>query len=542
MSGDIEYHISHADELFNRQVNWRATWQELSDYVYPVKSNIETIETPGEIRATERYDTTAEEAMLDAASGLVGWLTPIGEAWFRYESEAKGVSEDVSRWYKECTERATEALFASNFYLSFFESMIDAMTFGTYAIFTETTDNKLLNFVSWPIGTYAFTVNNEGDPDTVVRKWKWTARQAVLEWGEEAVGETIRKAYEEGGKQAEKEFEFFHKICPRERGKWKPGIVEGKLRPIASYYICKDTKTLIEEDGYYEMPVVVGRILKSNSEIYGRSPGMGVLPEVKMLNQMEHDLLLALEKMVNPPWLMPDDSDYAPDNRANGVTYYRAGSQSLPQQQEFRNRVDLGEQKTEQKRDRIRKAYFNDMFQMLSNPDVNQKQKTAFEVARMVEERIVLFTPIFARIIQEGLNKMLERTFGILYRAQAFTQPPPDVVETGGAYEITYVSRIALAIKSLQNGQLMQALDFIRGMMEIDPHAGKLLNTQKAGKGALLNLSIPQDWVNTDEDIQAMIEAENQQMQMAQAAQMAQMGADAVGKLPPEMQKQLTSA
>lgn len=528
--------ISHSDRLFANQTNWRHTWQDLSDYIYPVKSNIETLETPGEVRATERYDTTAEEAMLDAAAGLVGWLCPIGEQWFKFEPQLNTASEDVKRWYRECSKITADALFTSNFYLTFFEGCIDAMLFGTWATFAEQSPNELLNYVSWPIGTYTFTVNSEGKPDQVYRRWKWTARQAVQEWGEDKVGKDIRKCYLQGGKDAEREFEFEHCIKPRAKGEYVNGPTSGEKRPIASIYYCRSHPHLIEESGFYEMPVAIGRTLKSNSEQYGRSPGMGVLPEIKMLNKMEHDIVLALEKMVSPPWLMRDDSEYVPDNRPNGITYYR-DENSRPEQQEFTNRIDLGEQKTEQKRERIRKAFFNDMFQMVTALRENRQPPTALQIQEMVNERIVLFTPIFARTIQEVLNPLLERTFGLLYRARQFPEPPPDVIDSGGAYEITYVSRIAMALKSLQNNQLMQGMNLIMQMMEINPQARFLLNWKKAGLGGLENTSLPNDWINTQEEIDQMIEAENQQVAMAQALEGAQVGADALGKLPEGVMK-----
>lgn len=538
---DVKQLITHCDDLFAKQSNWRHTWQDVSDYVYPVKSNIETTETPGEVRATERYDTTAEEALLDFAAGLVGWLTPVGESWFRFEPRNKNASDASKVWFKKCTERATEALFSSNFYLSWHEGCIDAGAFGTIGMFVEHSPEKLLNFMSWPIGTYAYCVNADGDPDYVFRKWKWTARQAVNVWGVDKVTEPIRKAYEEGGANAEKEFEFAHAIYNRQKGEYLDGEAAGERRPIASVYIDYTNKKLIEEDGYYEWPAPVGRLLKSNSENYGRSPAMGVLPEIKMLNRMEMDLLVGLEKMVNPSWLMPSDSDYEVDNRPDGITYWNATNPNAkPEQLQLNNRIDLAEGKTEQKRERIRKAFFNDMFQMVTQIGMDKATPpTATQIQAMVEERIALFTPIFARMIQEVLNPLLERVFGILFRAGEFPEMPPELLEEGGEYDITYVSRIAMAIKSLQNGQLMQALEFIRGFMEIDPSARFWLKTSKAGRGALMNLSLPSDWLNTEDEINEMIAQEQEQQRQAQMMEMMKTGAQAAGAMPPELVEQL---
>ena len=56
------------------------------------------------------------------------------------------------------------------------------------------------------------------------------------------------------------------------------------------------------------MPYVVPKMLKASTEIYGRSPAMNALPDVKVLNKMVETALKAAAKQVDPPLLVPDDS------------------------------------------------------------------------------------------------------------------------------------------------------------------------------------------------------------------------------------------
>jgi len=535
MPADPKLVVAHCDELFKEQVNWRHTWQDVSDYFYPVKANIETLETPGEVRAQERYDYTGEEMLLKAAAGIVGWVTPIGTRWIVLEPKNKKAPQEIKDWFRICSEILLEALASSNFYMSWHEDVIDGLMFGTSCLFIEGGDEKDLNFVSWPISTWAFTMDSEERPDYICRKWDWTARQAVSEWGEENVGEEVLKAYKAGSPDCEKKFTFYHAIYKRKEGEYKEGPTTGDNRPWASVYVSNIDKHLIEEDGYYELPAPIGRILKSNSEKYGRSPSIGTLPVAKMLSRMEYDTLLAIEKMVNPPWIAPDDSDYDPDNRPNGVTYYKAGSKE-PKQQEYKNRIDLAEATKAFYRGVIERAFFVDMFQMLTQIGANNRQfPTATQIHGMLEERVGLFTPIFSRLTQEKLNPTIERVFSILFRKGAFPRPPANIAEWGGEYEISYNSRIALAIKSLQNNQLFQAMEFIRGMTEIDPAARYAIKATTATRGALTNMSLPQDWIRDENEIEEMVEAEEQAARMAQTMEIAKTGAEAASKLPQEV-------
>ena len=61
---------------------------------------------------------------------------------------------------------------------------------------------------------------------------------------------------------------------------------DNKNMAFASYYIDMESKKLMSESGFEEMPYIVPRFLKATGEVMGRSPAMVALPDVKMLNLM----------------------------------------------------------------------------------------------------------------------------------------------------------------------------------------------------------------------------------------------------------------
>jgi len=544
MDRKAEQIISRHESLWADLLNWRNLWDDAANYTMPHKGNIVTVTAPGQEQTTGVYDTTAEESLLIFAAGLVSQLIPPGELWFRFEPSDEGASELVKNWFDDCTSRAAKALYASNFYLAMHEDFLDAGFSGTSNTFLEQGKVRLLNFTNVPVGTFTIAEDSEGMVNTVYREWKWSALQARDFFGDEKLSKKIRECLADTESPAwDKKFTFIHAVYPRAKADVREGEVEGLLRPIASCYVCVEDRAVIDESGYYEMPHAVSRLLRSRNEVWGRGPGLQVLPEVKMLNRMEQDILLAIEKHVGPGWLMPDDSAYRPDNRPNGITYWDASNpNNKPERVREESRVDLGEQKTEQKRRRIRSAFFADMFQMLSSSVEAKREKTAFEVAQMIQEKLVLFSPIFARLVQEKLNPLLERVFSLMMREGMFKEPPMDIGDSGGRYEIAYVSKIALAIKAAENNSLMELLEIANAMVPFDSSVAMVVDWRKAFRDVSRNRGVKTDWMRSDDDVDEMIERMQKAQEAMQAAQTAETLSKTAKNLGPEAQSAATGA
>jgi len=533
--------ISNCDTLFGEQKEWRHTWQDISDYVIPRKSNIETKEVEGEVRTHERYDDTAEDAMETMAAGVLGWIAPAGEQWFRFEPINKDAPQSVKTWLQECSEIAVESIYSSNFYLGFHEALIDACAFGTMSTFVDEGKRRDLNFSTLAIGSYAIAEDDEGFVDTLYRKFEYTARQAMLKWGEDALSVPMKEAFKSAnGSDRTRKFEVIQALYPRAEGEYREGpAVPEDERPVACDYVCRTGKHVLRETGYYEFPAPVTRILRANVGIYGRSRAMTMLPTIKMLNRIALDTTITIEQVSQPGWLAPYDLAFEPSNRPNDVTRWDASNpNNKPEQLKYENRIDLAEGLMEQKRNAIRRAFFNDMFQMLTEANEANRQKTAYEVSKMVEERLTLFSPIFARITEEGLTPILERVFSILLRKNRFPMAPPEAALSGG-YKLTYISRLALAIKALRNRQIMQGAEILGMLSEIDPGVRHVVDTMGMARSALENIGVESDHIRPEEEVAAIIEQEAQAEQAAQAAATAEQGAKAVGALPEAAQNQV---
>lgn len=544
---------AYAEQIIARQAmlegkasNIRAIHQDCADYIMPRKGNIISERSPGEQQTVQLFDTTAEESLQIAAAGTLSQLTPPGEIWARIRSSDKKASEALTQWFDQESQDMMEEFHDSNFYLAWHETLLDIFCFCTADLYLEEGSKRFfLNFCNTPVGTFVIAEDNEGFVDTIFRKWKWTARQAEQQWGRKNLGTELTKALMSmDPKDADKEFTFIHGVFPRKQDEVREGMVEGKLRPIASVYVCKEDKNVVEEGGYYEMPHAVGRLLRSNGEAWGRGPGTQVLPEVKLVNRMEYDLTLAVEKAVNPAWLSPDDAAYRPDNRPNGVTYYDATRpENKPEQVKNEARIDLGEQKTEQKRERIRRGFFVDMFQMLNRPDVLKHERTAYQISEMLQEKLLLFAPIFARITLEVLSPILQRAFAMRIREGRVHAPPPVDVSNGSlGYKIEYTSKIALAIKAAQDNATVDMVQLCSLMTPFDQSIPMVVKWRDRYRAACRNRGLPAGDLRSDEEIDQMMAQMQQAQDAMKKAELAEKTTKSAQNLGPRAQEIATNA
>jgi hypothetical protein len=534
--------LSRWASMKTARMNWEVRWDEAARYIMPRKGNILTKNTPGEQQTINLYDSTAEEAAGIFAAGMMTHIMPAGEKWFRFQPKNRDASDDLEDWLDQVTDIATDAIYSSNFYLTAHEDCLDVGVFGTSMYLAEEGKRNKLNFINIPVGTFAIEEDCEGMVDTVGREWKWTARQAAQKWGKEKLGKMQLEALEaKEPTSASRVFTYIHFVEPRHDSGYEGGPAAGNKRPIRSVYLCVEDKQIIEEGGYYSMPYFCSRLLRSNNEIYGRGPGIQVMPEIKLVNAMERDILIWTELMGNPPWLAPDDLSGQIDNRPGGVTYWDAtSSANKPEQLILKNRVDLAEQKTAQKRTRIKQGFYNDLFQMLTNMEEQKREKTAYEVQQMVAEKLLLFSPLFARYVVEKLNPMLERVVDLLARS-GMLPPLPDSVE-GADYEITYVSKIALAIKAAENQSFATMMQLVAAAQELDPAARNVVKWADGVREIGRNVGMPARLLRSEREVAALTAQQMEAAQQAQMAQTAEMATRSVKNLGPQAQAKAAEA
>ncbi len=536
------YEKANTDRVF-----MAPTWREISDYVRPVKQNISTEggnsdfrETPNTPRIAALFDTTGIEANLTYAAGNMSWLTPSESHWFSYDAPygSKG-DDEIMRWYGIVTEETRRIIALSNFYSQIHEVYLDDGAFGTSGMLLEERNLSNLRFEALQIGDYSILEDDNRNVDTVFRDLKLTARQAAQKFGVKNLHPDMQKCFEEGGKDADRKFEFIHVIMPRDDADRTPGMLDQQNMPWASLYIDKKARFVVEEGGQWECPVAVHRHLLWSHSPYGFSPGLQSLPDCRQLNYMQQMLDTLVEVQVSPPVKAPAGYEGAIDLRAGGVTYFKSQDE-MPQFWEPRGNYIIGEDRVAFRQRQIRNAFHVDLFQSLSEVPVG-KVMTAAEVVLRQREKLTLFSPTFARKNNELNTPIMRRVFSILLRAGAYPPPPQKLVQMGSDGmaripdpEVIYTSRLALQIKAIHNESFSQTLGVLAPIMEVRPDMLDHFNFDKAVREVARNEGWREDWFNPDRVVTQM------RQQRAQAEQQARQ--EAVGMEQAETIANLTKA
>ncbi|QPZ53377.1 head-tail connector [Pelagibacter phage HTVC024P] len=510
--------LSRFDRLKTQRQNWESHWQEVADYMQPRKADVTKSRSKGDKRTELIFDSSPLQSVELLSASLHGMLTNPSTPWFslKFKNEGMEGEDEAKAWLESATEVMYSAFNQSNFQQEIFELYHDLITFGTAAMFIEEDDEDNLKFSTRHINEIYISENDKGRIDTVFRKFRISARAAIQKFGKVSTHIAVTAK-----KDPYEEVEILHAVYPR--SDFNPTKQDKENMPFESIYMDADSGDELSVSGFKEFPFVVPRYLKASHEIYGRSPAMTALPDVKMLNEMSKTIIKSAQKQVDPPLLVPDDGFLLPVRTVpGGLNFYRAGTRDRIEPLNIGANNTLGLNMEEQRRNSIRNAFYVNQLMMQDGP-----QMTATEVIQRNEEKMRLLGPVLGRLQSELLKPLIDRSFAILMRRNLFAQPPEFL--SGQDIEIEYVSPLAKAQKSTELSSIMRAIEIMGSLSNVAPvfdhiNMDKLVRHLTSIVGVPQKILKPQSELNAERQEQAAQAQQQQQMQQLQ--QVAQAGRD----------------
>lgn len=446
-------------DMQSRLESDRATYdhhcEEVARYVVPrLDDFFFNTRTPGEKRTQYQFDSTAPLALNRFSSIIEALVAPRGQLWHGLEPEDEELLEDheVMLWF----ERVRNALFrlrygpGSNFASQFHEMITSLGAFGTGVLITQERPGQWMRYKSSHIREHFFTENEHGLIDANWRKYKLTARQAMNLFGDE-VSDIIKNS-----KSPTEKFYFLHCVMPN----------NGVGMPYISYHVEMNTCRLLRKPGgYRKFPFIISRYTTSPDEIYGRSPAMDALAEIKMLNSMRKTDLRSRHMAIDPPNLAANEMTVRKFNAKPGAMNYGAldiSGNQLVRPYQTGARIELSNDAIEQSRKIVNDIFLVTLFQIL----IETPEMTATEVLARQQEKGDLLSPIGGRLESETLSKLVEREIDYMAVSGAFDGdgpfPMPDALrERGGAFKVTYnspMTRMRLAGEAAGAERTIQSL------------------------------------------------------------------------------------
>ncbi|MFZ9068926.1 MAG: portal protein [bacterium] len=518
---DSKVLVDEFESLKGDRGNWENMWQDIAELMIPRRADFtHKYRASGEQRRDRCFESTAIRALVRAASGLHNTLTSNTVPWFALETEDRELMKDrnIQLWLEEASRRCM-AIFNSpqaGFHSSVHEYYLDLLAFGTGVMFVGNERPIGPVFRSYFLGDCFIAEDKIGRVDSIYRSFYDTSRSLFRQFGS-ALPEEIKKAAED---DPFKKFEILHVVRPRSTS----GKAQ-KAKPFLSAYIDLNSRKLIKEGGFDEFPYIVSRWQKNSMEVYGRGPGIEALPDTRMINEMERVGLIALQKVVDPPLLVPDDGFLSPIRTTpGGLNYYRAG---LGPQDRItplltNARIDLNEAKMGQVRQAIERAFYLDLLE-LPGPtaaDGDVLRFSATEIAARQRDRLSILGPIVARQEVEMLGPLVLRTLSILIRNGSLPDPPQALVEAD--FKIAYSNPVAIAQRSGELASIGQLIQFLVPFAQIDPTIMESFQPTRVAEMAAEILKVSPSVFSTEQERNNKKLEQAQQQQMMMEMQQAQ--------------------
>ena len=522
--------IGRWQTLKTNRSNWEQQWQEVLKFTLPHKAFVtRQRETQGQRVDADLFDSTGRRSNQILAAGFHGNLTNPSARWFRLRIQEQEINalRDVKSWLADTEDRMFDVLNGSNFTQQIHQAYLDLGSVGTSTLFESEDPQDLVRFLSIPIEEIVIDENASGRVDTIYRLYHVSVRQAFERWGMKS-GSKIIELFD--NQKFSERVTILHTVQKREF--FDPGSALATNLPIASVHIELDTQFILSEGGFNEFPFFVTRFSKVSGDPYGYSPGIILLPDMKMLNAITKTIIKGAQKIVDPPLVLPHDGFILPLKTIPGGINYKTSSVPGDKIEPIQTNANIpvGLEMQNQLRTIIREGYFSDLFLTLAD----RRNMTATEVAERVAEKMVLLGPTLGRLQTEMLNPIIERTFLIMARKGQLLPAPEILIDRN--FIIEYVSPLAIAQRRQKISSIGSLLQLVGGMAQFDPTVTDKINTDKVVDESAEIFGVDPDIILDDEQVLRVREA-RQAQQQAQAVAQAAAGAAQVAKTASEANK-----
>ena len=537
--------IKLRDAMRSQRSPFESHWNELALVFTPFRRIGGDL--PDLIAAAEIYDTTARHASEIFANGLCSLIIPREDVWFEFSPpKALAKDDDAVKFYRQATEATREYLESSNFYEEAQESLIESPVFGTCALYCGELDEETgeLCFLHQPIGSYYLGENAKGRVNTMVRDLRLTADQAAEEFGKDALPQRIAGMVGTATGKTEN-FEFIHLVTKRVGPKDESKRQVENL-PWLDMVVEVESKAVVRRSGAWEFPFAAHRYRRFGKTVWGFGPGCLALGDARQLSFLNELADLGTEKEVFPPLLAAASLEGEIAQGALEVTYYDdnssgGGGDSVKQLHQA-GKLQTLQWRMEAKAAAIDRAFYVDLFKLFSNRVQDRGPLTATEANLVAGEKLTQFSPVYGRIMSEMVDAVLQRVFGVLFRAGKFGPPPASVARVLGDGRtqvalpaIVYRNRIALAMKAKENGALMQFFEIMLPVLQVFPQMAQAtwnaLEAPTLLRDLLRNAGTPERWIASLKDMQARQQADAEAAAQRDAMEKAELATKAAGNL-----------
>lgn len=421
MAIDTKALLDRNENLKRRRNYWFPLYQALAQFVLQRKQYFTTSHVEGPFVINGVFDSTAIHSAHMTAASVLGQIWPNPFESFEFVPQVAQDEEMFSDAY-DMMNTVNDVMPVNlsqpeaGVMTAFTESVLDAVIFGTGAVAViETGDFKTpIKARAVDTKTMCIDENEFGQVDTVYWEKEYTVGQLANRFGLESCSPKVQELHNKG--KLDEKVKVLQVIEPRrDRNPLKLGNQD---KPFASVHLEIDTKHVLLESGYNEMPIIVFRFWKNVGEVQGRSPAMDALSDIRALNKLVEIYEKAGEMGLDPPKMISREDVLGAGKIPWGPGAWIPTANS--------GRLDTGRkpiepiltitnpswatQRISDLRDNIMQYFMLDKLSDLNN----RSRQTLGEANIRNELRQFMTGPMLTRMLIELVGPFLDRAFNIL--------------------------------------------------------------------------------------------------------------------------------
>lgn len=435
-------------QLTNERSTWWTQWQDISNYILPWGGRFfRQDRDKGQKRGNQIYDNTGIHALRVLGAGLMAGATSPARPWFRLGTHDQDLNnaQPVKLWLADVAERMHAVFQKSNTYRALHQVYEEMGAFGTGASIVLPDYNAVIHHYPLTTGEYAIDTDWQGKVTTLYREFEKPVGAIVKEFGIENCSTMVKSAYYAG--QLATWIPIIHAIEPRSDR--DPSKRDARNMEWGSYYFeVGNSDTVLRESGFKQFPAVVPRWAVGGGDIYGNSPGMEALGDVKGLQHEQLRKAQGIDYLTKPPLQAPSALKNQPvEMLPGGITFVPPGGGNQKIESLFNVELDLEHllADIQDVRGRIDRAFFVDLFLMISQVDTGKM--TATEAALRQQEKMLMIGPVLERLDNELLLPLIETTFTHMVEMGAIPPAPQEL--QGQVLAVEFISVLAQAQRAI---------------------------------------------------------------------------------------------
>lgn len=517
--------------LKTERATWWAHWQEITTYLLPRNGRYFVQDRDkGWRRHNNIYDNTATRALRVLGAGMMAGATSPARPWFRLATADPDLNNyyPVKLWLNDVSKRMRMVFQKSNTYRALHQVYEELGAFGTATSIVLPDFNNIIHHYPVTVGEFAIAQDFQGKVCTLYREFEKTVGETVKEFGYKNCSKTVQSMYDRGS--LDQWIRIIHAIEPREDRDINKK--DDKNMPWRSCYfeVGGDHTKFLRESGFEHFPVLAPRWALAGGDIYGNSPGMEALGDIKQLQHEQLRKAQAIDYQTKPPLQVPTTlKNRDVETLPGGVTFVDSASPQGGIRTAFEVNLNLSHLHAdlEDIRNRIRSTFYADLFMMLAN--ATDTRMTATEVAERHEEKLLMLGPVLERLHNELLDPLIDITFTRMLKAGVLPPPPPEL--SGMDLSVEFVSMLAQAQNAIGSSSTDRFIGNLGAVAQMKPDVLDKFNADEWVDAYSDMLGVDPKMIVATDKVALVRDARNKALAAKEQTQMMAQQANAVRNL-----------